>query len=137
LSGQESYELKLDLPNGITLHDPTTNVKLNYDFALDIKKNLTLPASSFQIKNADENLNYKINTKIDHIALTLFGESKLLEDKNETNVFAYINVENLKPGDYVYDLMFENVDNLTVVESNPSEISFTITNKNMENLDEE
>lgn len=140
LVGAESHEVELKLPEGVSLHDPNLDVKLQYEYINNVQKNITVPKENFYINNKNPNLEYTINSEFDNISIILYGESSLLEELTGEDVKVFVDVKGLSPGEYVLDTNIESINDVTLRGINPETLEVVIVNSNegeSANTDEE
>lgn len=129
LVGSQTFDVDLNLPEGISLHDSNLEVKLEYEYINNIQKTITVTKDNFYINNKNSNLEYTINSEFDAIDIILYGESSILEDLTSENVKVYIDVKGLSPGEYALETNIESIDDVTLKGIDPDSIEIVIADK--------
>ena len=129
LVGAETHEVDLKLPEGVTMHDPGVDFKLEYEYINNVQKNITVPRENFYIKNENSDLEYTINTEFDSINVILYGESSLLDGLTGEDIKIFTDVKGLSSGEYLLEFNIDSIEGVTLREKEPTSISIIITNK--------
>lgn len=129
LVGAETHEVDLKLPEGVTMHDPGVDFKLEYEYINNVQKNITVPRENFYIKNENSDLDYTINTEFDSVNVILYGESSLLDGLTGEDIKIFTDVKGLSSGEYLLEFNIDSIEGVTLREKEPTSISIIITNK--------
>lgn len=129
LLGAETHEVDLKLPEGVTMHDPGVDFKLEYEYINNVQKNITVPRENFYIKNENSDLDYTINTEFDSVNVILYGESSLLDGLTGEDIKIFTDVKGLSSGEYLLEFNIDSIEGVTLREKEPTSISIIITNK--------
>lgn len=129
LVGAETHEVNLKLPEGVTLHDPGVDFKLEYEYINNVQKSITVPKENFYIKNENSNLEYTINTEFDSINVIIYGESSLIDGLTGEDIRTFIDVKGLSSGEYVLESSIDSIEGVALREKNPNSLSVIIKNK--------
>ncbi len=126
LVGTQSFDVDLNLPEGVFLHDPNLEVKLEYEYVNNIQKTITVTKDNFYINNENENYEYTINSEFDNINIILYGESSLLEGLSQEDVKVYVDVKGLSPGEYALETNIESIEDVSLRGIDPESIEIVI-----------
>ncbi|MDO5724851.1 MAG: CdaR family protein [Tissierellia bacterium] len=131
LMGSETYNLKLDLPEGVSLNSEVEPV-LKYKLNQTIVKNIEVPIENLIIKNKSNEFDYKYNFLEEKILVSLEGEADDLEQIEKGGLKLYLEVKGLKEGIYNLTIKIENETNLAIKKIMPEDIEIEISNKDEE-----
>lgn len=128
LKGNNKYNLTLNLPTGIFVHDSNEEIVMNYNLKENIQKTLNITGESFEIRNRNDEFDYEIK-KVDNFSVVLYGDSEILEKIEEKDIKLYVDVQGLGEGSYSLDTKMENSNNLNIKEIDPNKIRINISAK--------
>lgn len=128
LTDSGSIDVTLDLPSNISLYDDNMAIKMSYNLIENIQKTVEIPATRFEIRNQNPDMNYEIVTEFESVDAILYGETGELEELTGEDIVAYIDVENLGIGEYTLDMKLAGYGNSTVRQIIPNKLEVIITN---------
>lgn len=129
LIGVDSYEVKLSLPEGVSLLNPETKYMLTYKLSSNISKIVSFDIADVDIRNENAEMVYELQGIEGTIDIQLFGDKELLEGIDKNAIELYIDVEDLDVGNYEINLKLGNLTDINVREIKPEIVRLNIVAK--------
>ncbi|WDV46767.1 CdaR family protein [Clostridiaceae bacterium M8S5] len=118
-------DIKLILPQGISLVTSDTHIKAKIQIEAIGTKNFEYASSEIKIKNLGKDLNLNIITP-EYVVITVKGPQSVLDYISRRYLTPYIDVSGYKDGQHKIDLKSDDLYKTKVISINPNKIEVKI-----------
>ena len=120
---KESVELKLIIPEGIELAEPSIKPSADIDIHKIIEKTMEYNLDEISVNNLGGGLSIDNNaTAPSHIAVTVKGSDKIIEPLTKEDLPLFIDLDGLGEGAHTVPVKVNEINGVEIVNINPSEI---------------
>ena len=120
---KESVELKLIIPEGIELAEPSIKPSADIDIHKIIEKTMEYNLDEISVNNLGGGLSIDNNaTTPSHIAVTVKGSDKIIEPLTKEDLPLFIDLDGLGEGAHTVPVKVNEINGVEIVNINPSEI---------------
>ena len=120
---KESVELKLIIPEGIELAEPSIKPSADIDIHKIIEKTMEYNLDEILVNNLGGGLSIDNNaTTPSHIAVTVKGSDKIIEPLTKEDLPLFIDLDGLGEGAHTVPVKVNEINGVEIVNINPSEI---------------
>ena len=120
---KESVELKLIIPEGIELAEPSIKPSADIDIHKIIEKTMEYNLDEISVNNLGGGLSIDNNaTTPSHIAVTVKGSDKSIEPLTKEDLPLFIDLDGLGEGAHTVPVKVNEINGVEIVNINPSEI---------------
>ena len=118
-----SVELKLIIPEGIELAEPSIKPSADIDIHKIIEKTMEYNLDEISVNNLGGGLSIDNNaTAPSHIAVTVKGSDKIIEPLTKEDLPLFIDLDGLGEGAHTVPVKVNEINGVEIVNINPSEI---------------
>ncbi|WML36218.1 CdaR family protein [Clostridium sp. OS1-26] len=127
LYNKDTAEVKVIIPQGVTLINSNGTVKLKINLDKTVQKDFNL---NIQTKNLGNN--YAVSLDIDKVSITVSGPEDAINNLKLESIECYIDLNSLSEGEQVANVIVNLPSGISKVVQNPSTVKAVITKKVLE-----
>ena len=123
----DSIQVELALPEGLTLLDPNQEIRVNYQIREVVTTSLDFSFEDLDIRNIQEGLVVEPLLQDQVYTLELTGYDIELEEITLEDITLYLDLEGYETGEQEIEILWEELENLSIGNVEPPVVQIDIT----------
>lgn len=127
LYNKDTSEVKVVIPQGVTLVNSNGTIKLKINLDKIVQKDFNL---NIQTKNLGNN--YAVSLDTDKVSITVSGSETVINNLKPENIECYVDLNSLSEGEHVANVIVNLPSGISKIAQNPPTVKAVITKKVLE-----